>query len=82
MLNSTDALEIAKKYKSLKPGQEWAKGYHFKLTQPKDFPIINVIGSSPEGNFSVIEINAKTKEIISSQKKIYDKDGKQLWIDY
>lgn len=81
-VDSMKALEIAKNYKDLKPGQKWAIGYHYMLTQPKDSPIMTVFGYSSDGNFSFVEINAENGKVISAKKKIYDQKGKGSWLDY
>jgi len=82
IINSDKALEIAIKAYNLKPGQAWAIGYHYMLTQPKNFPIITVFGYSPDGKFSSVEINAETEEVLTSKKKDYDQSGKSTWVNY
>lgn len=80
--NSNEALKIAMEYKNLKPGQQWAKGYHYELTQPNNVPILRVFGDSPEGSFSYVEINAKDGQVLSAKRKSYDSNGKASWENF
>jgi len=82
IINSDKALEIAIKSTNLRPGQAWAIGYHYMLTQPKDFPIITVFGYSSDDKFSSVEINAETGQVLSFKKKSYDQNGKSSWVDF
>lgn len=89
ILDSSEALAIAKEHKKLKPGLDWAIGYHFNLEYAsysdklgKDYLIIQVIGLSPKGNFAHVDIDEITGEIISSSEKTYDNKGNPIWTDF
>jgi hypothetical protein len=81
VINSDEALKIAKHYRVLKPGKDWAIGYHFMLTQPKNYPRITVFGYSQDDKFCYVEIDVENGKIISSKKRI-NKDNQNQWIDY
>ena len=88
-LDSSDALSIAINQKKLKPGIDWAIGYHFNLEYAsfydkpgKEYLIIEVIGLSPKGNFAHVDIDEKTGEIIYAGEKTYDDKGNAIWTDF
>lgn len=73
LINSKEALQIAKDHYKLKPGEGWAIGYHFLLSKESGTNIIVVVGRDNSNNFTRIFINAKTKEVIDAIHKVtYD----------
>jgi hypothetical protein len=73
LINSNEALHIAKDEYKLKPGEGWAIGYHFLLNKTSGTNTIVVVGRDPSKNFARVAINAKTKEIIDAIHKVsYD----------
>lgn len=73
LINSKEALHIAKDEYNLKPGEGWAIGYHFLLNKISGINIIVVVGRDTSDNFARISINAKTKEVIDAVHKVtYD----------
>ncbi|WP_155268519.1 hypothetical protein [Clostridium beijerinckii] len=91
-IDSTDVLKIAKEHKNLKPGipnKDWAIGYHFNLDYvsyyeipDKEFLVIEAFGISPKGNFAHVDIDVTNGKIIYSKEKIYNEDGKAIWISF
>lgn len=89
ILDSSDAVTIAKNQKGLKPGENWAIGYHFVMRyfpidedQKTERLILEVVGLSPNGNFANVYIDEKTGEIVESIEKTYDDQGNTIWTDF
>jgi len=70
LINSNEALRIAKEDYKLKPGEGWAIGYHFTLNRISGDIIIQVFGRDSHDNFTKISINAKTKEVMDAIHKV------------
>lgn len=74
LINSKEALRIAKIEYKLKPGEGWAIGYHFLLNKNSGKTFIIVVGRDPSNNFARISIDAHTKEVIDAIHKVTE-DG-------
>jgi hypothetical protein len=73
LINSKEALLIAKIEYRLKPGEGWAIGYHFYLYKISGVNTIVVFGRDPSKNFASVSINAETRAIIGAVHKVtYD----------
>lgn len=70
LINSNEALLIAKDEYKLLPGEGWAIGYHFLLGKTSEMNTIAVFGRDHSKNFASVSINAKTKEIIGAIHKV------------
>lgn len=88
-LDSSHAVSIAKNQKAIKPGKDWAIGYHFDLEYfpinneiEKESLIIEVFGLSPKGNFAHVDIDEKTGNIVDAIEKTYDAVGNAIWTDF
>lgn len=88
IIDSNDAVAIAKNQKGLNPGKDWAIGYHFKMSlissdDQKTEPQIIVVGLSPSGNFANIYINEKTGQIVKAIEKVNsDGKGNDTWKNF
>lgn len=74
LINTKEALRIAKEEYKLKPGEGWAIGYHFLLNKVSGTTMIIVVGRDTSNNFARISIDAKTKDVIDAIHKVTD-DG-------
>jgi hypothetical protein len=73
LINSNEALLIAKDEYKLIPGEGWAIGYHFFLNKTSGINTIVVFGRDLSKNYAGVKINAKTREIIGAYHKVtYD----------
>lgn len=73
LIDSKEALEIARNKYKLKPGEGWAIGYHFTLNKVSGADVMQVFGRDISNNFTKISIDAKTKEVLSAIHKVtYD----------
>ncbi|OXS55077.1 hypothetical protein B1A99_25200 [Cohnella sp. CIP 111063] len=59
ILDSTEMVELAKKNK-LKPGVEWAKGYHFTIEKDENGFFFSVVGLNKDQKFTRLYFNPKT----------------------
>ena len=90
ILDSSDAVNIAKNQKSLNPGKDWAIGYHFQMMyvpidekQKTQRLIIEVVGLSPNGNFAHVDIDEKTGQIVKAIEMMPNDDkGNATWKDF
>jgi hypothetical protein len=90
ILDSTDAVKIAKNQKLLNPGKDWATGYHFKMVYfPLDEKhkdqrlIIEVVGLSPNGNFAQVDIDGKSGNIVKAIERTHmDDNGNAVWKEF
>ena len=69
-LDSSDVLQLAKDKYGLKPGKDWATGYHFTLNSMDDKPIIKVFGNDRDNRFTSISFNAQNGEVVSANHKV------------
>jgi hypothetical protein len=67
--DSTDVIEVARKRFGLKPGKNWAKGYHFLLLKSEGHVFLGVVGLNPEGKFTKIWFDAKTGKYLGMMIK-------------
>lgn len=74
-LTSQDAIKKCSSYFNIKPGVNWAAGYHFTLDKVDGKPILSIVCSDKEGYFSTISFNAKSGELISAQRKVPNGGG-------
>lgn len=78
LIDSDEAVQIAKTQKGLRPGEVFAIGYHFELLNYDDGPMITVFGRSPANKFARVLINAKTKKVEEAIQKVDD----HTWEDF
>lgn len=84
-LDSDEAVAIAVREKGLKPGKDWAVGYHFVLDHQtfngngKEYLVLQVFGLSPGGNLAAVFIDESNKKIILAQEKINDEKDNAIW---
>lgn len=69
-LDSSDALQLAKDKYGLKPGKDWATGYHFTLDSIDDKPILKVYGNDRDNRFTSISFNAQNGDVVSANHKL------------
>ncbi|SUY65468.1 hypothetical protein [Clostridium tetani] len=69
-VDNTDAVKKAILEYNLKPGLSWARGYNFVLAKIDGKIILTVVGNDKDGNFSRININSTTGDIVSAIHKI------------
>lgn len=69
-IDSSQALKKAKDYFNLKPGKNWAKGYHFVLNKQNSNLILTVVGVDDNGYFTKVIFDAGTGEIMSAIHKV------------
>ena len=89
-LDSSDALKIAIDKKGIKPEEDWAMGYHFRLEYgsfydyhpDEEILILQVYGQSPNGNWAYVAFDEKSGKIIESEEKIVDADGNATWTPF
>ena len=70
LIDSPQALKNAIDYFNLKPGEQWAKGYHFVLDKKDNEPILTVVGLDGDGYFSKVFLNGTNGEISSAIHKL------------
>jgi hypothetical protein len=68
--DSADVVKIAKDKYGLKPGKDWATGYHFTLNIIEDKPTITVVGIDKDKLFTRISFDAKNGKIIGAIHKV------------
>ncbi|MGE7841664.1 WD40/YVTN/BNR-like repeat-containing protein [Lysinibacillus sp. NPDC093712] len=69
-LDSSDVLQLAKAKYGLKPGKDWATGYHFTLDRIDGKPIITVVGTDRDSRFTRISFNAQNGDVVSAIHKL------------
>ena len=69
-LDSSDVLQLAKIKYGLKPGKDWATGYHFTLNSMDGKPILTVFGNDNGNRFTRISFNARNGEVIEAVHKL------------
>lgn len=74
-LNSSDVIKKCKEYYEIKPGKNWAAGYHYTLNKDGDDIIISLICSDIRGYFTKISFNATSGKLISALHKIESGGG-------
>ncbi|MEH7481537.1 hypothetical protein V7157_10770 [Neobacillus drentensis] len=68
--DSADVVKIAKDKYGLKPGKDWATGYHFTLNIIEDKPTITVVGIDKDKLFTRISFEAKNGKITGAIHKV------------
>lgn len=63
-ISTADAVAIAKARCGLRPGTDWAQGYHFVLEYDRSTLILSVVGLNADGDISRVFFNAKTGKVI------------------
>ncbi|WP_143111618.1 hypothetical protein [Paenibacillus sp. BC26] len=58
-VDSPTLVEIAKTKYKLKPGTEWATGYHFTLSNIDHLPCLRVVGLDRQGRFTKLYFNVR-----------------------
>lgn len=66
-LDSKDAVEKAKKDFNLKPGVEWANGYHFSIMNNGKQTFMTVTGLNAENEFTQVYYDLKTGDCMGSK---------------
>ncbi len=69
-LDSSDVLQLAKDKYGLKPGKDWATGYHFTLDSIDGLPILTVFGNDRDNRFTRISFNAQNGDVVSAIHKL------------
>ncbi|WP_336498524.1 hypothetical protein [Psychrobacillus sp. FJAT-51614] len=69
-LDSSDVLQLAKDKYGLKPGKDWATGYHFTLDRIDGMPILTVFGNDRDSRFTRISFNAQNGDVVSAIHKL------------
>jgi hypothetical protein len=69
-LDSSEILQLAKAKYGLKPGKDWATGYHFTLDNIDGTPIIGVVGNDRDNHFTRISFNARNGDVVSAIHKL------------
>ncbi|WP_391202592.1 WD40/YVTN/BNR-like repeat-containing protein [Psychrobacillus sp. L4] len=69
-LDSSDVLQLAKDKYGLKPGKDWATGYHFTLDSIDGKPILTVVGNDRGNRFTRISFNAQNGDVVSAIHKL------------
>jgi hypothetical protein len=65
VIDSPDALQKVKSKYTLKPGKDWAEGYHFLLYKWNGKTAMSVVGLDDGNKFTKIFLNAKSGEFIN-----------------
>lgn len=69
IIDSTDAITIIRKQYELRPGIEWAKGYHYTISKSYENIIMQVFGLDSDNYLSKITLDAITGEVLSALRK-------------
>jgi hypothetical protein len=69
ILDSPEALKIAKTTYKLKPGQNWAIGYHFNIYKTNNKAILEVVGLNEKNKFTQIYFDATTGNFLAMKSK-------------
>ncbi len=69
-LTSKEAISKCISYFKVIPGQNWAKGYHFRLNKQNNIVVLTVVSLDKEGYFTRTSFNATTKQLICGIHKI------------
>ncbi|MEK4485821.1 hypothetical protein MHH81_09495 [Psychrobacillus sp. FSL H8-0484] len=69
-LDSSDVLRLAKDKYGLKPGKDWATGYHFTLDSIDGIPILTVFGNDRDSRFTRISFHAQNGDVVSAIHKL------------
>lgn len=77
-LDSKEAVKLAQANYDLRPGKEWAIGYHFMLAKINDTSVLRIYGRNRNDNFSFVDINADDKTVINAMEKIIV-NGLETW---
>ncbi|MFC5647553.1 hypothetical protein ACFPYJ_00105 [Paenibacillus solisilvae] len=67
ILDSTDMVQIAIKY-GVRPGEGWAKGYHFNVRKDHQALFLGVIGQNKYGKMTTLYMD-KTGKVLGSETK-------------
>ncbi|MBL4931669.1 hypothetical protein [Clostridium paridis] len=66
-IDSTDLIQKTKKDFDLKPGINWANGYHFSLMNNGNQTFLTITGLTGDNQFTQIFYDSKTGALIGSK---------------
>lgn len=68
--DSSDALKKAIALYDIHPGKGWAGGFHYQLTKQNKMLVMTVFGRDSESNFSRVDFDILTGQVVSALRKI------------